>query len=336
MRPGKVPPDVLQKIVFAKLGKEDPDVLLGPSLGEDASLIRVGDRVIAASTDPITGSVEDVGWLSVHVNANDIATFGISPRWFLASIMLPDGSSPDELRKIMEQIVDAAETLGIAVVGGHSEITEGIDRPIITGFMMGLTSPGEYVTSGGAKVGDAIILTKTIAIEGTAILATEGAEFLSSNLSSDIINRGKSLREQISVVKEGVIAFETGHVTAMHDPTEGGLAGGIHELCDASGVGFEIYNDAIPIDSSTKAICEVLGINPLDLISSGCMIITCCSEFSDDVVEALKAVCVDASVIGSIVKNPKQRLLITKTDGDILMRPETDALWDALKKINPA
>ncbi|MFX1481723.1 MAG: AIR synthase family protein [Promethearchaeota archaeon] len=336
MRPGKVPPEVLKDIVFKKLGREDPDVILGPHLGEDASLIRVGEVIIAASTDPITGSVEDVGWLAVHVNANDIATFGIMPRWFLASIMLPDGFDEKELQKIVDQIHAAASSLGISVAGGHSEISKGFGRPIIAGFMMGVTSPGGYVTSSGAKPGDAIILTKTIGIEGTAILATEGSAYLNTHLSDDIICQGKSLRNQISVVKDGVTAFGTGHITAMHDPTEGGLSGGIHELCDASGVGFEIYSDALPIDDSTIAICEVLDINPLELISSGCMIITCESGYADVVLGALEEAAVSAHIIGSILEEPARRLLITISDGIQLPRPKTDALWDALNKISPS
>ncbi|MHA2355275.1 MAG: AIR synthase related protein, partial [Candidatus Thorarchaeota archaeon] len=240
MLPGKVPPDVLDRIVFAHLGKKDKDLLLGPSIGEDASLIRVGEVVIVAATDPITGSVEDIGWLAVHINANDVATFGVRPRWFLASIMLPTGFQEDDLERIMSQIHEAALSLDITVAGGHTEITDGIDRPIVAGFMMGVTTEGSYVTSAGAKPGNAIMMSKTAAIEGTAILATEGSSLLAPLISKQTVENAISLRSQISVVEDGVIAFETGHITAMHDPTEGGLLGGIHEICDASQVGFEL------------------------------------------------------------------------------------------------
>jgi len=278
MLPGKVPPEILQSIVFSKLGRMDPDVLLGPGLGEDAAVIKIGEQVVVAATDPITGSVEDVGWLAVHVNANDIATFGVSPRWFLASIMLPVGFTPDELGKIMHQIDEAAKNLDIAVAGGHSEITERITQPIVVGFMMGLAPLGEYVTSSGAKSGDNLIVTKTIGIEGTSILAAEGSSYLTDKLGQDCVQEAKRLRGSISVVKDGVTAFQTGSVHAMHDPTEGGLSGGIHELCDASGVGFEIDNDLIPIASVTRLICDALQINPLELISSGSMLISCESK----------------------------------------------------------
>jgi hydrogenase expression/formation protein HypE len=305
MLPGKVPPEILNKIVFPHLGVLDTSVLLGPKLGEDASLIQIGDHVIVASTDPITGSVEDIGWLVVHVNANDIATFGVAPRWFLVSIMLPNGSKPEELESIMTQIDEATKALNIAVVGGHSEVTERLEQPIVVGFMMGLAEKNQYVTSKGAKVGDVLMMTKTIAIEGTAILATEGYDKLSKLLGNDVIKDACKLRDQISVVKEGVTAFDTGHIHAMHDPTEGGLAGGIHELCDASSVGFNIDYDKIPISMPTRLICEVLQLNPLELISSGTMLMSCASENVDMVVNTLKKEGIDTTPIGVIfyVKN---------------------------------
>jgi len=335
MLPGKVPPDILQKIVFAKLGFTDPDVLLGPSLGEDASVIRIGDKVIIVATDPITGSVSDAGWLAVHVNANDIATFGVQPRWFLVSIILPIESTPDQLGQIVNQMDDAAQMLGISVSGGHSEVTEGIDRPIIVGFMIGMSEEGEYVTSSGAKPGNSIIVTKSIALEGTAILANEGEKYLIPKVGTETVDRAKVLRSQISVVAEGIAAFETGYVTAMHDPTEGGLSGGLHEICDASDVGFEIYDKAIPVDDSTKAICQALEIDPIELISSGCMIVCCRQEHVNEVVNAIHSRGVSASVIGKIVDNPTHRITITDSRSYPLPRPKTDALWLGLKKINP-
>ena len=194
MEPGKVPPEVLERIVYANLGKKDPAVLLGPGLGEDAALIQVGDKVIVASTDPITGSIEDVGWLAVHANANDIATFGVPPRWFLASVMLPSGYKPEDLGVIMQQIDDAAKQLDIAVVGGHSEITERINQPIVTGFMIGMTEIGNYVTSHDAQPSNDLIMTKTAAPEGTSILATEGYSFLSKHLDDAVLRDAKRMR----------------------------------------------------------------------------------------------------------------------------------------------
>jgi hydrogenase expression/formation protein HypE len=333
MLPGKVPSEILEKMVFSHLGAPDPSVLLGPRIGEDASLIQIDDKVMIASTDPITGSVEDIGWLAVHVNANDIATFGVKPRWFLAAIMLPNGYKPELFGKIMKQIDEAASSLGIAVVGGHSEITEKVEQPIIAGFMIGLTDKDSYVTSSGAQSGDAILLTKTIAIEGTAILATEGFSSLSSTIDTHVLRDGIALREQISVVKEGVSAFNTGYIHAMHDPTEGGLAGGIHEICDASGVGLEIHNESIPVSTSTKLICDTLAIDPLELICSGSMLMTCSFEKASDVIRSLEHEGIATTQIGTIVSDPAHRKILIGGKILDLPRPKSDALWDALRKI---
>ncbi|MFX0107219.1 MAG: AIR synthase family protein [Candidatus Hodarchaeota archaeon] len=336
MLAGKVPPDILESIVFKYLGKRDPDLILGPGLGEDASLIRIGDQVLVAATDPITGSIADIGWLSVHINANDIATFGVAPRWFLASILLPPSTTPNQLKQIVSQIDEAAKSLGISVAGGHSEITEGITRPIIAGFMLGSTTQGMYVTSSGGRPGDHIIMTKSAAIEGTAILATEGEDFLIHEVGKDKIEAAKRMREDISVVKEALAAFDTGHLTAMHDPTEGGISGGLHEICDASNTGFSIDLSKIPITEATEEICKALSINPLELISSGSMIMTCKAESSDDVVKAVQDVGVKASVIGEMNENPEIRTIKKVDSVKLLPRPKTDSLWDALAKINPS
>lgn len=333
---GKLPPDVLERLVFNRLGKIDPDVVLGPGTGRDAALLRVGDMVLVASTDPITGSTEDVGWLSVHVNANDVATFGVAPRWFFLSIMLPSGSQASSVGRIMEQVDEAARSLNVSVAGGHTEVTPGIDRPIVAGFMLGLAKEGQYVMPSGARAGDSIILTKTIGIEGTAIVAAEGTPLLVQRLGQKVIDEGRSLRTQISVVREGLAAFQSGYVTAMHDPTEGGVAGGVHELCDSSNVGCEIDANALPIHPSTEALCQELGIDVLELISSGCMLITCDPEHVADVVSAVQSAGVSATVIGTLVPDPTRRVLISGKGAKVLPRPQTDALWDALRKIEDA
>ena len=333
MLPGKVPPQILQSHVFKYLGKSNPALILGPALGQDASLIRFGNRVLIASTDPITGSIEDIGWLAVHINANDIATFGVAPTWFLNSIMLPVGTTPEDLGHIMLQMHEAATSLDITVAGGHTEITEDIDKPIVAGFMLGETGEDEYVTSSGATPGDFIVMTKSVAIEGTAILASEGRAYLSSNLGIDIVEQALALRDNISVVKEGVTAFKTGHLSAMHDPTEGGLSNGLHELCDASEVGCRIQYQNLPIHHSTETICNFLKVNHLNLISSGCMLMTCDSQKVDELLKSLKSVNVEASIIVEIRDNESERIIEFPDSESNLERPETDALWGALKKI---
>ncbi len=331
MLPGKVPPDILKKTVFMHLGATDPSVILGPAVGKDAALIEMGDSLLVVTTDPITGSVEDAGWLVVHINANDIATFGVRPRWMLVSMMLPPGTTEQALNKITTQIHEAALSLGVALIGGHTEITLGLDRPILTGMMMGVAQPGRYVTSAGARAGDYIILTKTVGIEGTAILALEGPDVLLQHLSSSELAIARALRQQISVVEDGVTAFETGFVTAMHDPTEGGISGAIHEMCDASRTGCEIDIDAIPIHPITEKMCELLGINPLELISSGCMLIASQPEGAEQVVDELQARGIQATIIGRFVGDPKVRAQVHEGKTEPLIRPATDALWSVIR-----
>jgi hydrogenase expression/formation protein HypE len=330
---GKVPPDVLASRVFKHLVRGHADLILGPAIGQDASLIRIGDRIVVASTDPITGSVEDIGWLSVHVNANDIATFGVAPKWFLSSIMLPLGFEPADLEMIVKQMKEAANSIGIIVAGGHTEVTDEISKPIIAGFMLGETEQGQYVTSAGAKAGDSIIMTKTMAIEGTAILAAEGVRVLRSGIAPETVVRARKLREQISVVKDGITAFKTGFVTAMHDPTEGGLVNGIYELCEASGVGFHIDRNHIPIDPATQEICDFLSIDPLELISSGTMLITCRPENASHILEELKNAGIGACEIGHTDRDPAKHVLEHAGKETDVRRPLTDALWAALEKV---
>ncbi|MBD3406438.1 MAG: hydrogenase [Candidatus Lokiarchaeota archaeon] len=334
MRPGKIPPDLLVKYVFSHLGKMDESVILGPHLGEDASLIEIGDYVIAAATDPITGSISDVGWLAVHVNANDIATFGIPPSWFLSSILLPETIDETSIEQIMNQMDSAAKSLGVSIAGGHTEVTTGIDRPIVAGFMLGITKRGCYVTSSGANPGDEILLTKYAGLEGTSILATEGERYLRQAIDSSILKEAQKLKQQISVVEDGVQAYRTGHVTAMHDPTEGGVANGLHEMCDAGNLGCRINGNSIPVHESTFEICRFLDIDVLQLISSGSMLIACDAGKSKKVVDTLFSFGINTVKIGEFLEDSQTRVINQHEQEKSLPRPNTDALWNALRLVN--
>jgi hydrogenase expression/formation protein HypE len=333
VRAGKVPPDLLTECVFPYLGASDSDVLLGPGIGRDAAILRVGRQVVVASTDPITGAVHQIGAYALHVSANDIATLGTRPRWFLVTILLPEGAGASLLKAIMTEMHATAQALNVAIVGGHTEITPGLRRPIVVGFMLGVAERGRYVTSSGAKPNDAIVLTKGVGIEGTAILATERAEQLRRRLSGSLLERAQKFVEKLSVVPEALQAMKTGAVTAMHDPTEGGVANGLHELADASRVGFVIRRDALIIQEETQQICAVLGANPLDLISSGAMLIATQPRKADEVVVSLKEAGISASVLGTLVKDPTTRVIIEPDESRVaLPQPKEDALWKALTK----
>jgi len=330
---GKVPADVLKEVVFSSLGVEREEVILGPSLGEDGALVRIGDRVLVSSVDPITGAVERIGWLAVNINANDVATFGVRPIFFSSCILLPEDSPLKTLRIICQQIDSAAKRLGIAVIGGHSEITPDLKNPIVIGCAMGVTDFGRYVTSGGSGEGDILILTKGAGIEGTAILASERRKRLIQKFGEELVRSAESFYMQISVVDDAVTAFEAGGVTAMHDPTEGGIAGGIHEMADAAGLGVEIIEERIPIAPETLKICEYFQIDPLQLVSSGALLISVKPEYADKVLAALSNKGIKTSIIGKFVNNPKRRIIIRR-DGSTadLVRPVSDHLWIALTR----
>jgi hydrogenase maturation factor len=331
--PGKIPKDLLEKVVFSHLGIERNEVAVGPLAGFDAAVINTGSKSIVVSTDPITGAMERVGWLAVNVNANDVATFGVEPAFFLSCIMLPEKSDSRMVETISIQMDKAAKALGMAIVGGHCESTPGLTSPIVVGCAMGITGKGEYVTSGGAKPGDKLILTKSVGIEGTAILASDRKELLRRTLGADLLRKAERFYERISVVEDAVTAFKTRFLHAMHDPTEGGLAGGTHEMADAACLGVRILEEKIRIEPETAEICDFFKIDPLQLIASGSLLIAAEGNSADKVVKALERNHIEAAVIGEFVSSPDVRL-ITRKNGKVerLVRPVADHLWQALEK----
>jgi hydrogenase maturation factor len=331
---GKVPNEVLKKIVFNNLGAKRSDVVLSSSIGEDAAIVKVGKEILAVSSDPITGAEKWLGWLAVHVSVNDIATRGVQPRWFNSIILLPKNSNKELIYTICTQMDKAARQLNVSIIGGHCEVTPGIDRPIVTGCAIGVAENGKYVTCGqGAKVGDKIILTKGTGIEGTAILASDRREELLTVFNETFLNKAESYFEKISIVKEAITAFKKGGVSAMHDPTEGGVAGGLHELADAANVGFNVYQEKIIVPKETSKICEYFGVDPLQLISSGALLIVTKKEKAEQIQCALISKGVKASLIGEITEADLGRILVTKTgEKTKLVRPANDHLWKALEK----
>ncbi len=332
-RSGKVPPETLEKHVFPYLGSGDSDIIHGPGIGRDAALIRIGRQVVVATTDPITGTVHKIGSYVIHICANDVATFGIRPRWFLATILLPEKANTQVLEDIMASMHTTAKTLNVAIIGGHTEVTPGLGRPIIIGFMLGIAEDEKYVTSANAQPDNSLILTKGVAIEGTAILASERANDLRQKLAENVIERAQLFIKQLSVVPEAILAMKTGAVTAMHDPTEGGVANGIHEMADASGVGFIVDRGALMIHEETRHICQALEIDPLNLIASGAMLIAVDRTKANSVIDVLQKAGISATTIGRLVGDPKIRNII-EPDGSIhpLPQPTEDALWNALTK----
>jgi hydrogenase maturation factor len=283
--------------------------------------------------DPITGAVERIGWLAVNVNANDVATFGVEPAFLFSCMLLPENAKRKLVETISAQMNAAAKDLGIAIVGGHCESTPGLINPIVVGCTMGLTEKGCYVTAGGAKPRDKLILTKSAGIEGTAILATDREQTLKKTMSATMLQAAKNFYSQISVVKDALTAFKTGGVHAMHDPTEGGIAGGIHEMADASNIGAKIFEEAIPVQPETVKICSHFQIDPLQLISSGALLISAEAKSANAIVRNLKLKRIQSAVIGEFTENAEQRVLIQKSKvPKVLPRPLSDHLWNALRR----
>ena len=330
--PGKLPLNILKEVIFKNLGVMREEVVLGPSAGFDGAVIDIGNKSLIVSMDPITGANERIGWLAVNINANDIATFGVEPTFFVSCILLPENANRGIVETISAQMDKAAKKLRIAIVGGHCEVTPGLTNPIVVGCAMGLTEKGSYVTAGGAKHGDKLILTKSVGIEGTAILAADREEQLKKALKPAMLRNAKKFYDNISVVKDAVAAFKTGAVHAMHDPTEGGLAGGIHEMADASNLGVKIYEEKIRIAPETVRICDFFRIDPLQLIASGSLLIAAKRNSADKVVKVLEKNQIAAAVIGEFVSSPEKRFIIRKRGGsEELVRPVSDHLWLALK-----
>jgi hydrogenase expression/formation protein HypE len=331
--PGKIPVDILKDVVFKNLGANRREVILGPAAGVDGAVIDMGSKDAIVSMDPITGAVEHIGWEAINVNANDIATFGVQPAFFFSCIMLPEGVDSKIIETISAQMDAAAKEVGVAIVGGHCEITPTITSPIVVGCIMGLTEKGKYVTAAGAKAGDKLILTKSAGIEGTAILATDRQEQLRKVFTPEVLQCAQSFYSQISVVKDALTSYRAGGVHAMHDPTEGGILNGVHEMTDAANLGVYIYEDKITVEPETAKICRFYEIDPLQLISSGALLIAADSSAADNIVNSLCKEHIYADVIGEFTPNPKKRLMLKKNGSvDMLPRPASDHLWLALSR----
>ncbi len=311
---GKLPPSMLLRYVIGRTGAKDPSVIVGPSIGEDAAIIDLGDgRVLVVHSDPITGAVELLGWLAVHVPCNDVAVRGVRPRWLLPVLYFPEGASEELVDSVTAQIDGAAGELGVAVVGGHSEFTPGLDRPLVSSTAMGIGERGRYVTTGGARVGDAVVMTKTVGIEGTAILSTDFAELLlDAGVPGELIERGRTFARRISVVAEALALAEAGLATSMHDPTEGGLLGGLAEIAYASGRTLHVWEERVGVAEETAAVASALGLDPLRLISSGTLVATVPAERAGEALRVLERVGVEASVIGYVSERSGDSLVVLR------------------------
>lgn len=264
--------------LLAKYTGGDERVKIGARVGEDAAVVDLGDRYLVTKTNPITFATNQIGWYVVNVCVNNMVVRGLKPRWMLNCILLPEGkTTPEMVEDIFRQIYEAAQKVDVVIIGGHTEVTYGLDRPIITGHLIGEMAKDNLVTTGGAQAGDVVLITKALGIEGTAIIAGEKAETLQTRgYDEAFINRAQSFLYEpgISVYKDALTAAATRCVSAMTDATEGGLATALHELARAAGVGVLIEAGQVPLRPETQRLCAEFGLDPFGLIASGMMIMT--------------------------------------------------------------
>jgi len=324
---GKLPHDVLAALL-ARYPVPDPRVIVGARPGLDAAIIDLGaSHLLVAKTDPITFATEEIGWYAVNINANDIACTGGVPLWFMATLLLPENTAtPALVEKIFDQIGTACHALGVSVVGGHTEITYGIDRPIVVGAMLGLVEKGRMITAGGAQPGDMLIVTKGVPVEATAIIAREKAGLLRDKFAPDFLTRCANYlyTPGLSVVRDASIAVGAGRVHAMHDPTEGGLATGLWEMAEVSGKRLHV-NCAPAILADGAVLCTATGLDPLGAIASGALLMAVHPDDAQQIMAALHTQGIQSYLIGHVEEGPPA--VVDMASGDrLLPRPARDEI----------
>ena len=325
MKTGKLDPDALRRLVLGRLGVRRDDVVVHAGLGEDAAAVLFGDEVCVLSSDPITGAGAEAGWYGVHVACNDVAAMGARPVGVLSTLLFPESAAESDVQRVVEDVHRAALELSIEVLGGHTEVAAGLTAPIVTMTAVGRVRRERLVSSAGAKPGDALVLTKAAALEGTAILATDLEERLRGRLDPATIARARALSARLSVVPEGVLAAELG-ATALHDPTEGGVLGALWEVAEASGRGYEVVAEDVPVLEETRQVCAVFGADPLRLISSGALLIACPDPTS--MIAGLDERGIPATRIGRVTE--RERVLLDGGERRVVGPVVRDELWRIL------
>lgn len=325
---GKLPVDLLSALL-AGAPLSDPRVLVGPGIGLDCAIIDLGSTYLVIKSDPITFATEDIGWYLVQVNTNDIATTGATPRWLMVTALLPEGlTSIESARSITHQLFEACRAQDISLIGGHTEITYGIDRPILSGTLIGEVERDKLILPSGARPGDRLLLTKGVPIEATAILAREFRGQLSTFLSSHEIQQAQNYLHEpgISVLRDARLAIAAGKVTAMHDPTEGGLSTALWELAEASQKTLVFDPSAVVITELSARICNFFHLDPHSAIASGAMLMAVDPQDAQKIKSALEENGIACTEIGWVEQGPAQVWRQTRSDRQLLPRPTRDEI----------
>ena len=317
---GKLDSEILKKIVFGKITYRRDDVKVRPGIGEDCAVIDFGDYDCVMSTDPISSAVNDIGRLSIHITCNDIASNGVQPLGIMLAVMLPEGTTDEDVEHIMAQAAQTAAEVNVEIIGGHTEVTPAVKQPVIVSTAIGKILAGKSQSGDNMVPGDYIIMTKSAGLEGSAIAACDHEAVLREAkapdggplFSEEEIRTAQGFLDKVSVVKEGVAAGKVG-THGMHDITEGGILGAVWEMCQISGTGCEVWEDAVPMEPETAKICSFFGVDPLRLISSGSMVIIAHEDKKDEILSAVRGEGVEATVIGMIKPAEDGVKMITKT-----------------------
>jgi hydrogenase maturation factor len=322
---GKVPIALLRSTVLRLTGAKSDRVVTPAKAGVDFAAVKLHHGFMIVSADPITGVSERIGEFAVKVSANDVSTSGNLPNFAEPVVLLPEGSTANDLQKIARQIHGAAKELGITILGGHTEVTPGLRNPIVAVTVFSVAD--EFVTSADAKEGDAIMMTKTAGLEGTAELASE-YDFPKGSVPESILRRARQLADLVDVTKEAVAGYRSGFVHAMHDCTEGGVLGAVYEMARASGLGFILDESSVPVALETSRICDWLDIDPLRLIGSGSLLLATEKGKEAQLKKALQPICM-VTRIGEFTKGSK---FVTRKDGSKLRLRDSpqDELWRVL------
>lgn len=326
---GKIPPAILKEVVFSNAGARRSEVLKTPAIGEDTSVLDLGGELLVTTTDPITGADDRAGWLAVKVALNDVGASGAEPVAILVTLLLPVGSTVDDLAGIMNDVSAACAEENVAVAGGHTEVTPGLDRPLISITAFGKTKGRKVLSAGEAREGDDIVVTKWAGMEGTSILVRDFREAFRGVLTDAEILEAEDLLWKASVTKDGRLAGENG-ASACHDATEGGVLGAIYEVCEASNLGADVWADSIPVLPVTLKVAQLTGIDPLKLVSSGCLVVA--TKFGPELREVYRKSGLHAEVVGKMTSGGRS---VTRRGQKASLEPPcSDEMWRARERLD--
>lgn len=324
LKVGKVPESVLKRSIFRQIHTKREEVLLGAGVGEDCAALKLqADEIFVLSTDPITGTAQDIGRLAIHITINDLVSSGAEPVGVMLTILLPEGSQEQDLKAMMQQIEGGCAKAHVQIVGGHTEVTRVVNQPVISVCGIGKVKEGKLISTTGVRPGHDIVITKWIGLEGTSIIAKEKEGELKTRYPLDMVSTAQDFDQYLSVQPEAAVAVKAG-VSAMHDVTEGGIFGALWEMAESSGVGLEIDLRKIPVRQETIEVCEFFDINPYELISSGSMLMA--SQDGNRLVRELEKAGIPAVVVGKATQG-NDRVLLNEDERRFLEPPKADELY---------